>query len=151
MKRSALAASAAAVSAAGLSTAAAVLLYRLMHHGAVERAAALNSAGRSGPTDAATGVLPVLSASPDAAAPETLSGWHQSLPVTAVPPDTVTATATAAEMSREPGEQMAAETGRPVRTWLVNNSADWDGSPLELVVPPGPGNHRMEENGTPHV
>ena len=29
--------------------------------------------------------------------------------------------------------------GRPARTWVVDNSSNWDGSPLELVVPPGNG------------
>ena len=29
--------------------------------------------------------------------------------------------------------------GRPTRTWVVDNSSNWDGSPLELVVPPGNG------------
>lgn len=44
--------------------------------------------------------------------------------------------------------------GLPTRTWVVDNSSNWDGSPLELVVTPGNGsrpgpewNERRERNG----
>lgn len=74
---------------------------------------------------------------------------HPAMPVTPVPRDSVTATAaqTSAETDSGPGNPAAAgggSAGLPSRTWLVDNSEDWDGSPVELVVPPGSGPQEAE-------
>lgn len=74
---------------------------------------------------------------------------HQALPVTPVPRDSVTATAaqTPAETDSGPEDPAAGgggSAGLPSRTWLVDNSEDWDGSPVELVVPPGTGPQATE-------
>ncbi|WP_146068434.1 MULTISPECIES: hypothetical protein [unclassified Arthrobacter] len=66
------------------------------------------------------------------------------LPVTPVPRDTVSATA--AQDPEDPDEPASGAPGLPTRTWIVDNSADWDGSPLELVVPAG----RHRKAGTPN-
>lgn len=58
-----------------------------------------------------------------------------SLRVTPVPRDTVSATA--AQDPEQPEEPASGSPGLPSRTWIVDNSADWDGNPQELVVPAG--------------
>lgn len=138
MKRSSLLTSAAVLSAAGFSAAAAALVRRLLRHGAVDHAVRVST------KDADTGQLPVASPKAGGIPPSALPGWQENLPVTPVPPNTVTATA--AEMP-DAGTETGGETGsgsatdggepRPARTWVVDNSSAWDGSPLEMVVPPG--------------
>ncbi|WP_461169001.1 hypothetical protein [Arthrobacter sp. Z1-15] len=145
MKRSSLLTSAAVLSAAGLSAAAGAVLRRILRHGAVEQAL------RASTGDADTGQLPVVpEAGGTPASP--LPGWRESLPVTPVPPNTVTATvpepagtgnsAAAARSADgrgsggEPGTDSDSEEPKPARTWVVDNSSDWDGNPLELVVTP---------------
>lgn len=67
-----------------------------------------------------------------------------TLPVTPVPRDTVSATAV--QEPQEPQEPGSGTPGLPSRTWIVDNSDEWDGSPQELVVPAG--THRKAD--TPH-
>ncbi|MCC9203453.1 hypothetical protein [Arthrobacter sp. zg-Y769] len=50
------------------------------------------------------------------------------LPVTPVPRDAVTTVTTG-----DPASNL------PARTWVVDSSGDWDGSPGELVILPRPG------------
>lgn len=136
VKRSSLLGSAAVLSAAALSAAAAALLRRLLRHGAVEQAV------RSSSGDASTGELPLV---PTGTADAAGSGGARSAgahparrghpPVTPVPPHTVTATAADPADSGDPAGSGDAGQ-RPARTWIVDNSSDWDGSPLERVVPP---------------
>ena len=85
MKRSSLLTSAAVLSAAGLSAAAGAVLRRVLRHGAVEQAL------RASTGDADTGQLPVVPEAGGTPA-SALPGWRESLPVTPVPPNTVTAT-----------------------------------------------------------
>ena len=151
MKRSSLLTSAAVLSAAGLSAAAGAVLRRVLRHGAVEQAL------RASTGDADTGQLPVVPEAGGTPA-SALPGWRESLPVTPVPPNTVTATvpepagtgnsAAAARSTDgrgsggEPGtgtesdSESDSEEPKPARTWVVDNSSDWDGNPLELVVSP---------------
>ncbi len=69
-----------------------------------------------------------------------------SVPSTPVPRDTVSATA--AEVPADADE--ASETGGlPFRTWTVENSADWDGSPLERVTPANGEHSPNPEGGSP--
>ncbi|MCC3267007.1 hypothetical protein [Arthrobacter gengyunqii] len=157
MKRLPRLVSAAVAAAAGLSAGAAfAVLRRLLDNPTVGLAAgttpATTPAGapvRISSGNAATGSLPVLRAGPDATPASVLPGWRQSLPVTPVPRDTVSATA--AQEQGNPDERTSDTPGLPSRTWMVTNGSDWDGSPLELVVPPGRGgSHRMPEEGTSH-
>ena len=133
MKRSPLLTLAAVLSAAGFGAAAAALVRRMLRHGAVDQALRVSS------KDADTGQLPVVSPEPGGIPPSALPGWQGNLPVTPVPPDTVTATApeppTAAPATGDTGDSEADPL--PERTWVVDNSSAWDGSPLEMVVPPG--------------
>ncbi|MET4061205.1 hypothetical protein ABIB35_002772 [Arthrobacter sp. UYP6] len=153
MKRSSLLVCAAVASVAALG-AAAELLRRLGRNGVVEQAAK-GPAARVSSTYGDTGELPLVSAVPSASATSAsaLPGWRQSLPVTPVPQDAVTATSAEAvpdEVEPTPGStETTSDTGLPSRTWMVDNSADWDGSPLELVVPPGTGSHRKPGPGAP--
>ncbi|MFB9798129.1 hypothetical protein ACFFON_14420 [Arthrobacter citreus] len=128
MKRSPLLTSAAVLSAAGFGAAAAAVVRRMLRHGAVDHALRVSS------KDADTGQLPVLSSDGGGTPPSALPGWHGNLPVTPVPPDAVTATAP--ETETEGNSAVDEEEPLPVRTWVVDNSADWDGNPLEMVVPP---------------
>lgn len=130
VNRSSLLSSAAVFSAVGFSAAAFALLRRLLRHGAVEQAARVSS------KEASTGELPVVSDRAIGTPAGSRPGKRDHLPVTPVPPNTVTA------MTREPAEPDHSEVGgdagqlKPSRTWVVDNSSAWDGSPLELVVPP---------------
>lgn len=169
VKRSSLVTSAAVLSAAGLSAAAGALLRRLLRHGPVERALRVSTG------DGDTGRLPVV-AGAGSTPPSALPGWRESLPVTPVPQDTVTATvpepAAAAgdaapdtsdsddstDSAEGPGrdEGHATDTGtgvetgdsKPARTWVVENSSDWDGNPLELMVSPARARLWKGEPGT---
>ena len=145
MKRSSLLTSAAVLSAAGLSAAAGAVLRRVLRHGAVEQAL------RASTGDADTGQLPVVPEAGGTPA-SALPGWRESLPVTPVPPNTVTATVpepagagdspdahgSDGEPGAEPESESESESDepKPARTWVVDNSCDWDGNPLELVVSP---------------
>ncbi|WAP52859.1 hypothetical protein OL239_06805 [Arthrobacter sp. ATA002] len=154
MKRSLLT-SAAVLTAAGLSAAGGALVRRILRNSAVQQATRISA------EDAGTGPLPVLPSpgSPPAGAD---SENQKALPVTPVPRDTVTAVgpgpgagmdtsdaevpgadsgdplepADPADPGADSGEPAGPEDPRPARTWVVDNSSDWDGSPLELVVSP---------------
>ena len=104
----------------------------MLRHGAIEQAVRVSS------KDADTGQLPVVSPEDGGTPPSALPGWQESLPVTPVPPNTVTATAPESTTAPEPADTEDSEGDPlPARTWVVDNSSEWDGSPLEMVVPPG--------------
>ena len=148
MKRSSPLTSAAVVTAVGLSAAAAALLRRTLHHDAVDRAVRVSA------PEATTGTLPVVPADADSTPPSALAGWKETLPVTPVPPNTVTATVPdpsgeAAATAASPDTPDTAAEPRPARTWVVDNTSDWDGSPLELVVSPARARPRQGTPGRP--
>ena len=70
-----------------------------------------------------------------------------SVPSTPVPRDTVSATAA---QDPEDTDQLASGAGGlPFRTWTVENSADWDGNPNELVAPADGPHSRQPKGGSP--
>ena len=144
MKRSPLLTSAAALSAVGFSAAAGALVRRMLRHGAVNRAVRVSS------KDADTGQLPVLASDRDGIPPITPSGWQGDRPVTPVPSDAVTATVSAT-VTEETGDKSVVDDDEPLpaRTWVVENSSEWDGSPLEMVVPPGKQPRKGEPGAAP--
>lgn len=145
MKRSSLLTSAAVVTAVGLSAAAAALLRRTLHDDAVDRAVRVSA------PEATTGTLPVVPADAGSTPPSALPGWKETLPVTPVPPNTVTATVPdpSGEAVTTADSPDPAVEPRPARTWVVDNTSDWDGSPLELVVSPARARPRQGTPGRP--
>lgn len=148
MKRSLLT-SAAVLSAAGLSAAAAALLHRLLRHGAVDRAVKVRT------RDTSAGNLPVTPVPANtvtATAMETSdldfdsgfdSGFDAGFDAEAEAegaggPDGAGGPGGAGDAGGPGGAGSAgnAGTAKPARTWVVDNSSDWDGSPLEMVIPP---------------
>ena len=144
MKRSSLLTSAAVFTAVGISAAAAALMRRTLHHDAVDRAVRVSA------PEATTGTLPAVPANAGSTPPSALPGWKETLPVTPVPPNTVTATVPgpSGDAAANPDSPDPAAEPRPARTWVVDNTSDWDGSPLELVVSPERARTRKRTPGT---